>query len=280
MISMKKMFMLLLCAACVSAGFASDGPLPGKFSVSETTQVRFSSGNLQHQPNGSFWRFAEHQYDFIGGSATAGNVNYAFDRCNNERIDPYYDCWIDLFGWGTGESPALSTEDSRDYWEFVDWGINTIMNGGFFTYPYRTLNWEEWFYLLVSRPNADQLRGQATVNKVHGFILLPDEWELPKKLAFTPDANNWATNTYSASQWKQMEAAGAIFLPAGGFRSGHQMSVVGVMGFYWASDVFFDKEGNRTEDGCDIFFSEKRFGPRDHEKRFYGLSVRLVQDVR
>ena len=276
---MKKMIVTLLCAAFVMTAFAGDGPLPGKFSVGENQQVRFSQGNLQYQPNGSYWRFAEHQFDFVGGTATQGNVNYAFDRCNNALIGPYYDCWIDLFGWGTGENPTQTVEESREYWEFAEWGKNTIMNAGFFSDPYRTLTWEEWFYLFVTRPNAESLRGQATVNKVHGYILLPDDWQLPKKLAFTPNPNDWTTNTYSVGQWKQMEAAGAVFLPAGGFRSGNEMNVVGVMGFYWASSLF-EKDGERTDDARDIFFSEKRIGPRDHEKRFYGLCVRLVQDVR
>ena len=271
---MKKLFLMLLCAAGLVAAQAADGPLPGKFSVGENHQVQFSQGNLQYQPNGLFWRFAEHQYDYVGHT-TAGNVNYAFDKCNNTLIDQYYDGWIDLFGWGTGDEPWNAAEESRLYSMFNEWGANTIMNGGFFNSGWRTLTWEEWFYLLVSRPHAENLRGQATVNKVHGLILLPDEWTQPKKLNFIPSANDWNTNTYSASQWKQMEQNGAVFLPAGGFRSGHEVSVVGVMGFYWSSTLYPDN----ADDARDIFFSEKRIGPKDHEKRFYGLSVRLVMDV-
>lgn len=270
---MKKLFVLLLCAASVVLAKAGDGPLPGKFSVAPDRQVNFSQGNLQYEPYNSFWRFAEHQYDFVGGREN-GNVNYALDKCNNAFIDRNYDCWIDLFGWGTGKEPWLNAEDSREYGLFEEWGNNTILNGGMFN-KYRTLEWEEWFYLFVERPNAEQLRGQATVNKVHGFILLPDDWQLPKKLAFVPNAGSWATNVYSSGDWKKMEAAGAVFLPAGGFRSGSELSVVGMFGFYWSSTIF---EGN-SDDARDIFFSEKRFGPKDHEKRFYGLSVRLVMDA-
>lgn len=270
---MKKLFVLLLCAAGLITAQAADGPLPGKFSVSENHQVQFSQGNLQYQANMATWRFAEHQYDYVG-HATAGNVNYAFDKCNNSYIDRYYDGWIDLFGWGTADEPWLREEESRAYGLFNDWGNNTVMNGGFFN-KYRTLTWEEWFFLLVSRPHAENLRGQATVGKVHGYVLLPDDWQQPKKLSFIPNANDWNTNTYSTSQWAQMEKNGAVFLPAGGFRSGQEVSVVGVMGFYWSSTIYEDN----SDDARDIFFSEKRFGPKDHEKRFYGLSVRLVMDV-
>lgn len=35
-----------------------------RFSVSESTKVYFSSGNLQYK-DGTGWRFAEHQYDYV-----------------------------------------------------------------------------------------------------------------------------------------------------------------------------------------------------------------------
>ncbi len=269
---MKRILSLFVCAALMMAAHASDGPLPGKFSVSADHQVQFASGNLQYHPNGGYWRFAEHQYDFVG-NATSGNVVYALDKCNNALISRYYDGWIDLFGWGTADEPWLNAEDATAYGVFEEWGKNTIMNGGYFV-KYRTLSWEEWFYLLVERPEAEQLRGQATVNKVHGFILLPDSWQAPKKITFTPNPNNWDTNVYSAAQWKKLEESGAVFLPAGGFRSGSELNVVGLFGFYWSSTLFSENPA----DARDVFFSERRIGPRDHEKRFYGLCVRLVCD--
>ena len=274
----KVLFLAALCFAALAQA-AEGGALPGKFSIAEGQQVVFSQGNLQYQPTLDAWRFADHQYDFVGGTYTQGNVKYAFDQCNNCNIGPHYDCWIDLFGWGTGDIPTLASEEAFDYNVFKDWGKNTIMNGGYLGQAWRTLTWEEWFYLLVSRPNAEQLRGQATVDKVHGYILLPDDWQLPKKMKFTPNPNAWGTNVYSAKDWKKMEAAGAVFLPAGGFRNGHEMSVVGVIGFYWSSTTFTPENGGNDE-ARDFFFSEKRIGPRDHEKRFYGLHVRLVEDVR
>lgn len=273
---MKKSLLTLLCLASVLvANAATEGALNGVFSVSASKQVVFSRGNLQYQADGSFWRFAEHQYDYVGNSLS-GNVSFALDKSNNARIDRSYDGWIDLFGWGTGEEPWLSTENLVDYGVYTEWGANTIINGGILNDGWRTLDWEEWLYLFTQRPNAEQLRGQATVDKVHGYVLLPDNWELPKKLAFVPEPNSWTTNVYSSKQWSQMEKAGAVFLPAGGFRSGQEVSVVGVMGFYWSSSLFNDLASG---DGRDIFFSEKRIGPRDHEKRFYGLSVRLVLDL-
>ena len=274
---MKKLILSLLFVAGTIVGYAAtEGALPGKFTINENgKQVVFSQGNLQFHANGNYFRFSEHQYDYVG-SRGSGNVNYAFDKCDNALIDRYYDGWIDLFGWGTGEAAYTASEELNDYGYFADWGKNTILNGGILNDGWRTLNWEEWFYMFVSRPNAELLRGQATVDKVHGYILLPDDWQLPKKLAFTPNPNNWTTNVYTAKQWTQMEKAGAVFLPAAGFRSGTELNVIGVFGFYWSSSLFNDYG---TGDSRDIFFSEKRIGPRDHEKRFYGLSVRLVLDA-
>lgn len=274
---MKKILMSLLAIMLVAdmmAENASDGLLSGKFSVSENLQVQFTCGNLQYHPYNATWRFAEQQYDFVGNSSS-GNVIYAFDKCNNGKISPSYEGWIDLFGWGTGKEPWKATENSEEYESFFDWGNNLIINGVISAH-YRTLTWEEWFYLFVNRPNAELLRGQATVNNVHGYILLPDNWVAPKKISFMANANNWETNTYSTNEWAKMETAGAVFLPAAGFRSGKETSVAGIMGFYWSSNLY----EKFPQDAFDIFFSEKRIGPRDHEKRFYGLSVRLVQDIR
>ena len=51
------------------------------FSVSATKKVRFSPGNLQYQASTKTWRFAEHQYDYIGDA--------------NRNISPTYSGWID-----------------------------------------------------------------------------------------------------------------------------------------------------------------------------------------
>ena len=271
---MKRIVLTTLCVLTSLALCAVEGALTGLFSVSPDKKVYFSRGNLQYQAQFDNWRFAENQYDYVGNSR-AGNVDYAFDKSDNTRISRTYDGWIDLFGWGTGKKPVSVTEELADYTVFKDWGKNTFLNGGLLYDGWRTLDWEEWFYLFVSRPNAENLRGQATVDEVHGYILLPDAWQAPKKIAFTPNPNNWTTNTYSSKQWKLMEKAGAVFLPAGGFRTGTEVSMVGLMGFYWASSLYNDLESG---DSRDIFFGEKRIGPRDHEKRFYGLSVRLVVD--
>ena len=49
------------------------GALSGLFSVSATQQVHFSQGNLQYQASTNTWRFAEHQYDYVGTQTADGD---------------------------------------------------------------------------------------------------------------------------------------------------------------------------------------------------------------
>ena len=252
---MRKLF--ILCALCASlTAFATEGALKGKFTVNaDGKQVQFSQGNLQYQTTTGTWRFAGIQSDFIGNASAE---------------------WIDLFGWGAADKPTLTTENVNDYAKFVDWGSKVISNGGQKAGVWRTLDWEEWLYLFLYRPNAANLRGHATVNSVHGYIFLPDDWQLPEKLTFTPDPHDWTTNKYKLTQWLKMALAGAVFLPAAGFRTGTEGGYWGAHGFYWSSSLYNDLS---SQDARAFYFSEKKIGPRDHERRFYGMSVRLVTDV-
>ena len=142
-----------------------DGALPGLFSVSATRQVRFSQGNLQYQASTKIWRFAEHQYDYVGS--------------DNRSISSTYSGWIDLFGWGTGSNPTLSSPSFEDYGTFMDWGCNAIINGGNTVNQWRTLTIAEWNYLLNTRTDASSKRGTGNINGVGGLIILPDSWTLP-----------------------------------------------------------------------------------------------------
>ena len=61
--------------------------------------------------------------------------------------------------------------------------------------------------------------GLGTVNGVQGMILLPDEWA-GSALVLTPEygREQYANNVYTLEQWTAMEAGGAVFLPAAGYR--------------------------------------------------------------
>ena len=227
------------------------GALPGLFSVSATQQVHFSQGNLQYQASTDTWRFAEHQYDYVGSA--------------NSNISSTYTGWIDLFGWGTSGwnsgavcyqpwSTSISNSDYypggsssnglTDAYAEADWAWhNAISNGGNATHQWRTLTTSEWSYLLNSRTNASSKRGTGNINGVGGLIILPDSWTQPSGCpqfnpGFASSYGDWTHNSYTLAQWAQMEAAGAVFLPATGFRYGSDVYYVGNDGNYWSSTPY------------------------------------------
>ena len=257
---------------------SGDGVLAGAFSVSDTKKVHFSQGNLQYQASTATWRFAEHQWDMVGmgyGQTDADNyctIGGTVENSDNRQISASYAGWIDLFGWGTGNNPTNTSTSYSDYSTFVDWGVNKITNGGNTANQWRTLTYDEWDYLFNTRPNANNLRGQATVNGITGYVFLADNFTLPSGLSFTANPNNWNTNVYTSAQWSQMEAVGAVFLPAAGDRDGTGVSDVGNLGYYWSStpiDGYY---------AFNLYFDSGYARPDYWSNRGYGLSVRLVQD--
>lgn len=235
------------------------GAIGGVFSISSTTQVYFSQGNLQYRASTQTWQFAANQYDIIGSA--------------NQNISSSYSGWIDLFGWGTGSNPTNSSTSNSSYSTFTDWGNNAISNGGNQGGLWRTLTKDEWSYLLSGRPNAASLVGKATVNGVTGLVFLPDNWTLPSGCSFTSGTSNaFTANTYTTSQWSAMESAGAVFLPAAGYRFGTSVYNVGSNGYYWSSTA------HDSDYAWYLYFGgsdASMIGSR----RYYGLSVRLVRVV-
>ena len=265
------------------------GAIQAGFSVSRDKQVYFSNGNLQYQASTNTWRFAEHQWDYVGYE-TYGTVYENDVKCNNAEISDTYDGWIDLFGWGTsgynGKYPYMNIENSDDYGDGenniagtnYDWGIyNKISNGGNQVGLWHTLTTWEWSYLIRDRENASNKFGAATVNGVKGLVLLPDEWTLPDGLAFNDGSNHdmdYTQNIYSVEEWIKMEANGAVFLPAAGDRVGTSPYYGRNDGYYWTN----------THDGSSYaesfyFIYIGGIHPCLGGARNSGRSVRLVQDA-
>ena len=275
---MKKIFILALAAlgmlACTGKNEPSkpdtpstptiEGELSGVFSVSPNHKVRFSKGNLQYQASTDSWRFAEHQYDYIGEA--------------NKNISDTYSGWIDLFGWGTGNAPTKTSTSVSDYSSFIDWGTNPISNGGHEAGLWRTLSSAEWVYLFNSRQNNTKLYGMGTIAGISGVILLPDNWEnvKPSGVSFWSYSegnkdDHFSDNTYTAKQWQDMEDAGAVFLPAAGYRYGTSVSSTGSYGDYWSFTQY-------DSDNADALrFYTSNLGPQSNGSRAYGFSVRLVR---
>lgn len=262
--------------------FDADGATVALFTVKPGKQVRFSRGNLQYQASTDTWRFAERQYEIMGE-----------DNCN---ISESNDGWIDLFGWGTSgwESGAIayqpwaSSRNDADYlpggsaqnsltgsYSNADWGVfNAISNGGNRAGIWRTLTNEEWRYLLFSTsPKRSGKWAKATVGSMTGMVILPDEWELPEGLNYvSEDGNGFSTNVYAIEQWDQMETAGAVFLPAAGFRDGYWAVYQNEWGAYWSVSPY------DVNAALCMVFNDDIEHPSNGEHRRYGMAVRLVKE--
>ena len=227
-------------------------PAP-KFSVSASTTVEFALGNLQYDIDNSKWQFASTQYEVIGNAG--GNVS----KTSGVR---------DLFGWGTGSNPTLSSTNSSDYATFTDWGTNDIDGNG--ANYWRTLTKDEWVYLFQNRTNASSLYGLATVGSQTGVVILPDDWTLPTGSTFNAGTSDFSENTYTIEQWAALQLAGAVFLPAAGYRNGTYVSNVGGYGYYWSSTEY------SSGAAYDLYFNDGYLYPLSYDYRFSGYAVRLV----
>ena len=251
----------------------------GVFSISADKQVTFSKGNLQYTQSTNTWSFASAQWEVIGtDNVTGGSVSsgqYGDSKEGTALADK-----VDLFGWSTATTNfgvSTSTSDSDYSGSFVDWGTNKIGNDAPNTW--RTLTYDEWKYLLNTRPKASSLKGVAQVNGVNGLILLPDNWTCPAGVTFQSgfhsnyDVDHYAAKqTFTAEQWSKLEAAGALFLPASGYRIYSYVYSVHYYGGYWSATG-----GNSSYAIYLKFCSDEAY--MDSSIRHYGRSVRLVKDL-
>lgn len=282
----------------------------GLFTVNATTgaQVRFSQGNLQYQASTGTWRFAENQYDHIGNAA--GNNVFGDNRATQSA-------WIDLFGWGTsgwdngnalympwnngqsgsgtyghGYGPRVgytSNVSLVDDYAQADWGVfNSISNGGNASGLWRTSTSVEWQVILANR-DASTLNGtsnaryaKAIVNTDSGMIVFPDVYTHPNDVSLPSSINvtgsgGWTSNNYSLSDWKKMEAMGAVFLPITARTGVETMTPQLTTGYYWSTTVAPVQNGNARA-FC-MYFSNMEFSASSPYFRYYGMAVRLVKDI-
>lgn len=301
----------------IEPAIAPIAPIGGKFTINAKGDTAiFARGNLQYQQSSNTWRCAPNQYEWKGTD-------------NLQMGNSAYEGWVDLFCWSIGAENnygATSAYLTTTYFNksFVDWG-------GLFsdTYEWSTLSINEWYYLLYSRANANNLWGMAMIGDNLGMIILPDEWTAPSGVTFVPgtipttdlfaegdcldptmaDQDHWRlnpdnlpANKFTVADWEILEAAGAVFLPYGGRRSGgygnhtnRQDQTIAeeyayayyenYYGSYWTSTVAKPAEGKSYWlplicGGCND--ANENWGRGSHgwwENGRYGHSVRLVTRI-
>ena len=227
-----RLLFMLTALLTFAQGAWATGELPGVFSVSSTKQVVFSQGNLQYTKSTGVWSFMEHQYSTVETNAAP----YCTASYGDKDV-------VSLFGWATSGynhgatsyQPYSTNATSSNYYAYgnasynlydqtgrADWGYNAISNGGNTENSgWRTLTTAEWQYLFNNHTYS-----WSTVNGVNGYVIRPD------------GVSTAIAASYSASDWTTEEAAGAVFLPAAGYRDGELGTSVyekGSIGRYWSN---------------------------------------------
>ena len=228
---------------------------------------------------------------------------------------PGYTGKLDLFAWSSdgkfGVNPSNTDDDyGYDASNFVDWSELVDDEEGWYT-----LTKDEMNNILARTKNGKKLWALATINDLVGLILLPDNWDTNINLVYgyIPEKFVYTKNLLSIAEWQTLEEAGAVFLPAGGSRTGgygnidkaggkgttdangHYFHVdnVNIYGYYWlntqdprdthkncASFLIlpgWDEGPTVDEEGLDDLSTRPQVWSREKRR---GNSVRLVKEVK
>ena len=272
----------------VNVSSALDG-----FSVASGTKVHFAPGNLQavfaSAGTSCTWRFADNQYDYIGDAAANTSINGSGSVSAAGTVD--------LFGFNGASSSYNNygindSKDNSDYGATTsetlksDWGNNAITNS--YGHTWRTLTNAEQGYIYNSRTGCPTVNGvenakyaKTKVNGTFGVMVFPDSFTWPSSVSTVPITAhiNIGSGSYSDSEnftlaeWTLLEANGAVFLPAAGYRLGASVSYPGSRGYYWSGTAHGSTAGNAYNLR---FLSDTNWNPQHNNNRYNGFSVRLV----
>ena len=294
-------------------------------------KVYFSKANLRfvgfNNNNGS-WSFHENQVDASYASPGYGNTGSYGEISSGYIAIPTTESTNDRFAWGLygnhgmGEDdwPAITTNLTKT--DGNDWGCafsETSPEGT----NWRTLTIDEWNYLFNGRSQQKRflkvtlkLAESGEPYAVQGILLFPDDYVQPTGLTRTitynyntsassgsgydlvdapTGSNKWSAAllcTDPNSNSYKMLAAGAVFLPAAGYRIDntyyqyycHTQGVylTGYMrdayGYYWSSTSGAYNEFSHTSRA--FYFDRSRVGEASsYMDRENAMCVRLVWDA-
>ena len=226
-------------SALTFAACGPEGTVGGLFSLGEDRQAWFGRGNVQHNAAEGRYRFADYQYDILGGEATG---------------------WTDYFGWAAANGIEMDgfRLPTADEWHYLLNGRSTATG----TAP--TLG-----------GTADARYAEVMVDGIGGLLLLPDAMSWPAEVA-VPSVLNSHCNTssqedYTLAEWQKLEDAGCVFLPMAGNSYGDLGCNEGLIGYYWSSTP-----SSAASAYC-LGFNSKFVYSRYVYNRVYGMSVRMVR---
>ena len=222
----------------------------GGFSASASTVVYFSPGNLAFGYNGQNGMPVFHtrndgeQYQHVSCRDNARNI-LQYDLNPPILTSSYDECYLSLFRYNSQVISNFSSLNVSTYYPYID--INGYKDVGLWRIPTTA----EFRYIC----GIDGVAGRTVSNSLNnkryaracidgsyfGMILFPDLYEHPAGITILylegashgtvknpPGSSNnepnylYTHNPITHSQWKLMEAAGAVFLPTTGLiATGH-----------------------------------------------------------
>jgi len=286
------------------------GALPGRFSVGKTNGAKiytyFSKGNVQYQASSATWQFAPNQYEALQtannsisaiysgwidlfGWGTTGNQderlytyqdNYMPYSSSNSKSSETQAIKHNLYGYGPDYYSATHYDLTVD--NKSDWAIhfNTSNTG------WRTPSMGEWNYMMITRSDNYRFAKVSLVvnvdKNVEGILVFPDGFEWTSEMGSIPEQTlNKTTNvsfsiyTYNLTQFGNMQAAGVVFLPKTGKRSGKTTWNPEKFGYYWSSTSIDQQYAYNFRFGND----NPSFDPQMPIDRYSGCCVRLIRNV-
>ena len=256
--------------------------LCGEFSVSSNTKVSFSKGNLiiknrEYTEQTSSYSTLFGSRTYISATNTVDEYKFADNQydiyATNVETNPTYAKW--LFEWGRASNASTMFDRWNGYSYSTTTTVNALHNAtrtdsysgslsGGGNINWRCLTQGEWDYLLrhFSRMTYYNKNGVqqntssynrcftlGTVNGVHGMLIFPDVfyWPLDNKEPTyfgQRSYTDWNSIVLTAEEWRIVEGAGCVFLPATGYiqpniqghRENDLSSNINNNAAYWASD--------------------------------------------
>lgn len=243
------------------------GTLRGEFTInSSNDKVHFSQGNLQFTRESTsdawstgVWSFKDNQYDKDAADKNVGTdyanksvINYfgwgtsGYDNGNTYYYPYNTSVGTDTQGYGYGPTDGSSYIISLT--GTADWGYNKIINGGNANEQWRTPSSDEWVYMLKTRKVivnsiSKDSYGEGVVMGKSGLLILPDNWDGSLFEGFKYGKSSWlnSINEDTSPTWSELEAAGVVFLPIAGNRTGTNEDNATTAGYYWSSTPYSNK---------------------------------------
>ena len=176
--------------------------------------------------------------------------------------------WCKIFDFATEQTYDTSWIGQSPFFTEVE-GFTV---NGFSKNQCRTLTSAEWQYLFSYGDYDNEARrgkykyGITVCGNSNCVVLLPDNW-----------TGGTIESSYDYVGWKHLEAAGAVCLPAAGYRDGNTdfpiILLAGINGHYWSAS----QDGNINAFYLD--FDSSNVNPSHSKDRSQAYAVRLVIDV-